>query len=381
MNKVTGCLAEKRGKWYMVVYYYDEHNERKSSWKSTGLAAKRNNKKQANVLLDERIHEFRTAYNLSVVEKLYFEELLETWMNVIKSSVRENTFETYKMQMEKHILSYFKKKHILLKDLRPKDINAYYQYELKRGMSSNTVKKYHANIHKALKYAVREELIPSNPSDCLELPKTEKYEAGFYTLSEAEELFKVVEGTKMEVPVKLAVMFGFRREEVLGLRWSAIDLKKGTLTVNSTCILVGTKAKNVKKTKNESSTRTLYLNDDMIQFFKNVRHKENEKKMRLGADYINSGYVCVDEKGQQLKPNYISQTFARILRKNNLRKIRFHDLRHTCASILINQGFQLKDIQDWLGHSNIQTTANIYGHLDDERKRMMADKMTGLIVV
>lgn len=381
MNKVTGCLTEKNGKWYMVVYYYDEHDHRKSSWKSTGLAAKRGTKKQANILLDERVHEFRTAYNLSVVENLYFEEFLQTWMNVIKSSVRENTYVTYQFQMEKHILPYFKKKHILLKDLRPKDINAYYQYELKNGMSSNTVKKYHANIHKALKYAVREELISNNPSDCLELPKAEKYEAGFYTLQEAEELFTVVEGTKMEVPVKLAVLFGFRREEVLGLRWSAIDLKAGTLKVDHTCVLVGTQLKNVNKTKNETSARTLYLNDDMIQFFRIVRRKQNEQKLKKGDAYVDSGYVCVDETGQQLKPNYISQTFSKILKRNNLRKIRFHDLRHTCASILINQGFQLKDVQEWLGHADIQTTANIYGHLDDERKKQMADNMTGLLVV
>ena len=155
------------------------------------------------------------------------------------------------------------------------------------------MKKYHANIHKALKYAVRDELIPTNPADSIDLPKVTKYRAGFYSIEEAEELFAAVKGTKMEAPIKLATIFGLRREEVLGLRWSAIDLKEQKLTIDHTCILIGAKIKNVDATKNESSHRMLYLTDDMTSFLKSLKIRQRESKLRYGEDYVDSGYVCV----------------------------------------------------------------------------------------
>ena len=381
VNKVIGSLYERNNKYQMMIHYYDASGKRKSHSKSTGLDYKRCNKKQANQMLEELLNEYRNAYNIETVSNLYFEEYLEKWMCQIKKEVRENTLYTYQLQMDNHILPYFKKKHILLKDLRHRDLQAYYRHEMDNGMSPNTIKKYHANIHRALKYAVRDELIPTNPADSIDLPKVTKYRAGFYSIEEAEELFAAVKGTKMEAPIKLATIFGLRREEVLGLKWSAVDLKEQKLTIDHTCILIGAKIKNVDATKNESSHRMLYLTDDMTSFLKSLKIRQRESKLRYGEDYVDSGYVCVDEYGQQLKPSYISQTFKVVLKKNGLRHIRFHDLRHTCASLLMSQGYQLKDVQEWLGHSNISTTADIYGHLDDERKKNIARQMNGILAV
>lgn len=379
MRSVTGSLSEFNGMWHAHISYYDNEGKRRRKSRTTGLKATKRNRKQAQVILDEMIHEYRTTYCIETVENLYFEDLLKRWLQVHQNKVRENTFETYRMQLEKHIIPYFRGKHILLKELRPKDIENYYEYELKQGKSANTVKKYHANIHKALNYAVRQELIPANPSDCLELPKAEKFKGAFYSEEEASKILALAEGTKLEAPIWLAVTLGLRRSEIVGLKWSSVNLEKGTLEIKSTCVLVGTVPKNVDMTKNEASKRTFYLNNDMILFFKRLKRKENEKKLNLGEQYVDSGYVCTDEYGRQLKPDYISQTFSKFIKKNNLKKVRFHDLRHTCASILINRGFQLKDVQEWLGHSDIQTTANIYGHLEDKRKKAMAETMTSLM--
>lgn len=382
MNKVIGNLYERNNKYQMMIHYYDAAGRRKSRSRSTGLDYKRCNKKQANQMLEELLNEYRNAYSLdAVAEKIYFEDYLEKWMERIKKEVRANTYETYRAQMDNHVLPYFRQKRILLRNLKHRDIQQYYNYELEQGMSASSVKKYHANIHKALDAAVRDELIPANPSDKAILPKKTKSKINPYTAEEAEALFKAVEGTKMEVPVKLATMFGLRREEVLGLRWSAIDFSKRTLKINHTCVLVGNAAVNVNRTKNESSNRTLYMTDDMASYLKGVKKQQRENQLRQGEQYVYTDYVCIDEYGQQLKPNYISERFRETLKKNGLRHIRFHDLRHTCASLLMNHGYETADISKMLGHSTITTTVDIYGHIDEKRMRNIAKKMNDILAV
>lgn len=382
MNKVDGCLRNKNGRYYTVIHYIDSSGKRRTKEKATGLEVKRGNKKLAQEILAERLNEYRNAYSLdAVAEKIYFEDYLEKWMGRIRKEVRANTYETYRAQMDNHVLPYFKQKHILLRKLKHRDIQQYYNYELEQGMSASSVKKYHANIHKALDEAVRDELIPANPSDKAILPQKQKSKINPYTAEEAEALFKAVEGTKMEVPVKLATMFGLRREEVLGLRWSAIDFSKRTLRINHTCVLVGNAAVNVNRTKNESSNRTLCMTDDMASYLKGVKKQQREQQLKQGEQYVYTDYVCIDEYGQQLKPNYISERFRETLKKNGLRHIRFHDLRHTCASLLMNHGYETADISKMLGHSTITTTVDIYGHIDEKRMRNIAEKMGSVLAI
>lgn len=381
MNKVIGFLRIKKGRYYTIIKYDDATGKRRTKEKATGIEVKRGNKKLAKEILAERLNEYRNAYCLETVDNIYFEEYLEQWMKQVKKEVRDSTYYTYQIQMNKHILPYFQTKHILLSDLKIRDIQRYYQHEMDEGRDVGTVKKYHANIHKALDAAVRDELIPVNPSDKVVFPKKQKKKLNPYTAEEAEALFKAVSGTKMEVPVKLATMFGLRREEVLGLRWSAIDFKKNTVKIDHTCILIGAEAVNVNRTKNESSNRTLYMTDETASYLKSIKKRQRENQLRLGEEYVYTDYVCVDEYGQQIKPSYISQTFGKILKKNGLRHIRFHDLRHTCASLLLNQGYELTDVSSMLGHSTITTTADIYGHTDEKRMRDIAEKMGSVLAI
>lgn len=381
MNKVIGFLRIKKGRYYTIIKYDDATGKRRTKEKATGIEVKRGNKKLAKEILAERLNEYRNAYCLETVDNIYFEEYLEQWMKQVKKEVRDSTYYTYQIQMNKHILPYFKTKHILLSDLKIRDIQRYYQHEMDEGRDVGTVKKYHANIHKALDAAVRDELIPVNPSDKVVFPKKQKKKLNPYTAEEAEALFKAVSGTKMEVPVKLATMFGLRREEVLGLRWSAIDFKENTVKIDHTCILIGAEAVNVNRTKNESSNRTLYMTDETASYLKSIKKRQRENQLRLGEEYVYTDYVCVDEYGQQIKPSYISQAFGKILKKNGLRHIRFHDLRHTCASLLLNQGYELTDVSSMLGHSTITTTADIYGHTDEKRMRDIAEKMGSVLAI
>lgn len=237
---------------------------------------------------------------------------------------------------------------------------------LGEGLSGNTVKHYHANIRKALQYAMRTDIIPSNPADKVELPKIQKYNPSFYTSDEVKGLLSEVVGTKLEIPVMIDCFYGFRRSEVIGLKWSVIDFEKKTITINHTITQFKGKLIIRDKTKNNSSRRTLPLEPIVESFLLELKEKQKENKELCGNSYNQEWleYICVDDCGNIIRPDYVTETFLKLLKKRNLKQIRFHDLRHSCASILLKNGANMKEIQAWIGHSTYNTTADIYAHLD-----------------
>ena len=197
-------------------------------------------------------------------------------------------------------------------------------------------------------------------------------------------LFDAVSGDPLELCVKIAAYYGLRRSEVLGLRWDAVDFEKKTLSISHKVIEMSVDGKfvpvgeDVLKTK--SSFRTLPLIpviEDLL-----LAQKERQKKNRqlFKGSYCQDyrDYICVDENGKLLRPNFVTEHFGWIIRKYGLRKIRFHDLRHTCASLLLSSGIPMKQIQIWLGHSTFSTTADIYAHLDFSAQEQSAAAMSGM---
>ena len=184
------------------------------------------------------------------------------------------------------------------------------------------------------------------------------------------ELFDAVEGDPLEICVKLAAYYGLRRSEVLGLKWDAINLEQKTIsikhkvieeTVDGKSVAVG---EDVLKTK--SSFRTLPLLPSVEKLLLAEKEKQEMYRKLFRRSYCRDylGYICLDQAGKLMRPNYVTEHFSWILEKNGLKKIRFHDLRHSCASLLLTNGISMKQIQIWLGHSTFSTTADIYSHLD-----------------
>lgn len=282
------------------------------------------------------------------------------------------------------IIPYFKPKEFTLIGLQPRDIQEFYTQQLKRVKASSVI-HYHVIIHRALKYAVRTDLIPTNPADKIDRPKMERFIGSFYDSDEMNSLFEAAAGTRLELPILLGAFYGLRRSEVIGLKWDAIDFANETITIRHTVTTCNLDGKQVlvasDTTKTKSSLRTLPL----VQVFKerllDVKAKQEHNMKLCGRSYNKEylGYICVDEMGNLLKPGYLTTSFPLLLEKNGLRKIRFHDLRHSCASLLLANGVPMKQIQEWLGHSDFSTTANIYAHLDFNSKISSAQAMiTGL---
>lgn len=374
---VAGHLSEKNGNYYAVLSYTDAFGKRRTKWVNTGLPV-RGNKKKAEAFLMEERKKFQTAE--PVTGGVLFADYIEQWLEVAKPTIAVATYASYCSMVKRVIAPYFRERRITLQGLTPKDIQDFYLEKLKT-VSASSVIHYHANIHRALKHAVKLDLIPANPADKVDRPKKDRFIGSFYDAEEVNKLFEVSKGTKLEFPILFGAFYGLRRSEALGLKWDAIDFENDSITIRHTVTSVTLDGKvqlvAADTTKTKSSLRTLPL----VPFVKErllVLKKEQENNRRLcGRSYHKqyAGYVCINEMGDLIKPHYVTEQFPKLLDANGLRRIRFHDLRHSCASLMLANGVPMKQIQDWLGHSDFSATANIYAHLDYSTKLSSADAM------
>lgn len=367
MINVTASLQIRNG-IYQAVLSYKKNEKWETKWKSTGIKAIKGNKKKAETKKEEIRQKFQEEINSDNIdnEDMLFIDYMKKWLKMISASVEPTTLNGYKGVINGRMTDYFQNKKITLQNIKPKHIQEFYQYLLDEGLSGNTVKHYHANIRKALQYAMKTDIILSNPADKVDLPKIEEYKPKFYTSDEVKILLNEVIGTKLEIPVMIDCFYGFRRSEVIGLKWSAIDFENDTITIDHTITQSNGKLIIRDKTKTKSSKRTLPLEPIVKSFLIELKEKQGKNKELCGDSYNKDylEYICVDNCGNIIRPDYVTETFLKLLKRKNLKIIRFHDLRHTCASILLKNGANMKEIQAWLGHSNYNTTANLYAHLD-----------------
>ena len=239
----------------------------------------------------------------------------------------------------------------------------------------------HAVIFQSLKYAEKIELVPKNVAVQVDRPKKNDYRPVFLDAEELEKIFKAARGTRLELPIMIAAFYGLRRSEVIDLKWSAIDFDKNTITINHTVTTANPDDKYEEvaqdSAKTKSSLRTLPLVGNFKRYFQELKESQELNRQICGNSY-NYDYkesVFVDELGERMKPGYITGQFSKFLKKHGFRHMRFHDLRHCSASLLLANGVQMKRIQEWLGHSDFSTTANIYAHLDYSSKISSAETL------
>lgn len=380
---VAGHLRDRNGIWSMVITYYDDDGTKHNITKSTHLPVKGNKKKAEEMLIDLR-KEVQQKLDFGELgrgkddkENLLFTKFLSDWLDMMRSSVEVTTYSAYNTAVRKKIIPYFDKKHpgLRLVDLTPKMIQDYYTYEInENGLSTNTVIHRHANIRKALQYAYKIGLLDSNPADKVNRPKKNVFESLPYNREELQKLFEAVKGTDLELGVILAAFYGLRREEVCGLKWSSIDFELKTITIKTVVTAANVDGKYVLVEKNTPKTKSSLRSLPLVAPFEELLLKLREQQkynMEICGDCYRQeylDYIYVNPIGDLIKPGYLTQKFPQFLEKNGLRRIRFHDLRHSCATLLYANGVALKNIQVWLGHSDISTTSNIYTHLDFDSK-------------
>lgn len=375
---MTGSLTIKNGKYYAVLNIYED-GKRKKKWINSGLPEK-GNKRKAEAFLREKIAEYERMEGL-VKTDILFADYVRHWLTHIARKVDEVTMQGYQTLADSHILPYFDQKKVPLRNLDHTMIQRYMdekhecgRLDGKGGLSPRSLRLHKNIISQTLDLAVQTKLIPANPCQFVELPQNVRYESTFYTAAQLQDLFTALQGDELLPLVKITALYGLRRSELLGLQWDSIDFERKIMTIRHTVSKV-TEVVAKDKTKNASSRRTFPLTVEAEAIFRRAKELEQQNRAAFGREYQENAYVFTWADGHPYSPDYISHRFNRLLKKHGLPHIRFHELRHSCASLLIDMGFTLKDVQEWLGHSDIKMTANIYAHLDTARKTNMADSI------
>jgi len=386
---IAGHLQIKNDYYYMVLSYLDANGKRKQPWFPTGLPIKNNKKRAEKMLLELRQTYVPPAEHKSNGElsaDMLFADYMELWLEVVRNSIEITTFSSYTQMVKGKIVPYFRKTGVKLGELQARHIQSFYLYELKT-VCPNTVIHEHANIHKALKYAVKMDLIPFNPADKVERPKKQRYIADYYRQEELERLLEASKDHPYSLLIQMTAFYGLRRSEALGLKWDAIDFERDTITIKHivTNAKIDGKCEIVcaDRAKTKSSLRSLPLVSNIREKLLALREQQKENRRVCGNCYSKKydGYVFVDAMGNIFNPRSVTANFSKLLEQNGLRHIRFHDLRHSCASLLLANDVPLKQIQEWLGHSDIGTTANIYSHLDYKSKITSANVMDNILTL
>lgn len=381
---VAGHLTLKNGRYYAVLNYIDAGGQRKTKWIALGLPEK-GNKRKAEAELARLRAEFEPPKEVGDLSSdMLFADYLLEWLEIAKGRLAVATYSSYAAMIKKPVGPYFRQRNLTLRELETRHLQMFYS-EMLRKVKPNTVIHYHAIIHSALKYAVKTDMLVQNVADKVDRPKKNSFQPVFLSAEEMQKMFEALRGTKLELPVLVAAFYGFRRGEVLGLKWDAIDFERGTISVIRTVTTITLDGKQTEieqqSAKTKSSLRTLPLIGSFREYFLQVKEAQELNKQVCGNcyNYEYDGFVFVDELGERMRANYLTSAFPKFLEDHGLRRMRFHDLRHSCASLLLANGVPLKHIQEWLGHSDFTTTANIYAHLDYKSKITSAQAMeTGL---
>ncbi len=376
---MTGSLQESRGKYYAVLNLRDEVGNPKQKWVNLNVPVAIGNKRKAEQRLIEVLYEYERDQIIVCKKDTLFCDYILVWLEETKPKIELNTYEAYKSYIDLHILPFFKPLNLTLQSLNYQHIQRYYTLKSKT-LSATSLKKHHVVINQTLKKALKHDLLANNPAEKVTLPKAEKYTGRFLSVEQGNALLAAAHNTPMETAVILAMMYGLRRSEIAGLKWNAIDFESNTLAIKHTV----TKFKTVvakDRTKNQSSTRVLPLNAQLRAYLLRLRGRQSEEKLLLGQGYQNTEYICRWPDGRTMSCDYLSRAFHRLLKRNDLPQIRLHDLRHSCASFMLKMGCSMKEISDWLGHSDIKTAMNVYAHLDIETKMKAANRLSSILSV
>ena len=388
---MNGCLQIKNGKYYAVLYRY-ENNKRKPQWIYTGYATKGNKKRAEQFLRNKLVEAEAEEAALEEVRQkeelkgqpwepdkdALFTDYIQIWLERAKNRVDEVTYHGYCQITEKHIVPYFSELGIKVVDVDKNVIQHFINEKHKNGrldgkggLSYKTTKHFKTTISGILKEAIKDRVISYNPCEFVDLPKKTSREITYYNENQLNDLFEKTRDHYLYPVIKTTLLYGLRRSEVLALQWDSVDFEKNTITIKYSVAGV-TSFVYKNSTKSDSSYRTNPLLDEVKEFILEAKKTEKTYRELLGNCYIENDFIFKWPDGKPYNPNCVSRTFSILLKNENLPYIRFHDLRHSCASYFVANGWTMKDIQEWLGHADISTTAHIYAHLDMQRKTEMA---------
>lgn len=397
-KRITGSIHEKNGKYHMVFNFIDTEGKRKQKWESTGLTI-RGNKKIAQRMLEDKLKQLnestdKTADFYQRKKTLLFCDFIIEWLNIQKQRVEENTMCSNSITVNIHLYPYFKDKNILLADVTARTINEYYDakrkgYGGRKKLSETSLQRHHATISSILTMAVEEGFLTRKAISGIVKPKSDTKKIRVYNEAQIQDLIDILvsSNSKILLPVMLACYFSLRREEISGLKEENIDFFNHRMYIEgsvSSGYLYNEETDSYKTTqfhknklKSEHSRRTFVLFPEIEEYLKEAIETKRMYMKLFGNAYNMEykDYIFVHENGNLITPDYITHTFGKVIKRYNLPHLTFHGLRHSSASLLLSKGFNMKEVQEWLGHGSYDLTARTYAHVYPEAKIEMSNTM------
>ena len=380
---MTGCVALRKDVYYVRLTYYDHKHARKDKWISTGLSG-RGAKQKAMAMIDTMIEKY--SYLEKSEHPAKMADYLLMWKELQANEVAETTYDGYHTYIDRHLVPYFKDLDLNIQDITAGHIFDYVNYlsrdggrkDNKIGGQSNTsIRKIISILRKVFDYAVLYGDIKINPAQQVPLPKkiNKKNERQvFLTAEDAQKMLDAFRDEEIGPIVFVTLYYGLRKSEALGLRWQAVDFNANTITINHT-VVGGSHIVAKDSTKSYCSKRTYQLLPDVKDLLLKLKDQQEGYKLRLGPGYHDNDYIFKNPNGMPYRPDSLTRSFKRALERHGLPQMRYHDLRHSTASILVDKGWDINDIKEWLGHADISTTANIYAHISHRKKVSLAQDL------
>lgn len=376
---MRGTILKRGKKWSIVVDIgKDIKGKRKQKWFS-GFRTK----KEAESELTKILHQLENNIFINP-DKMTLAEYLRQWSaDYVAINLAPTTRQGYKVNIEGHIIPHLG--HIPLQKLQPMHIQGFYKEKIengrldgKGGLSAKTVMYIHRVLREALSHAVKQQIIPRNVADFVEVPKLKKYRATVLNEDGVQLLLETFKNTNYYIAVLLGVGVGLRRGEALGLQWKDIDFENKTIQINRS-LLPTEKGLIFHDPKTEGSNRIIVVSNTIINMLLVAKEQQEKSKKILGEAYNDIDLVTCWDDGSPINPTTFSQSFGRTLKRNQLPHIRFHDLRHTNATMMLKQKVSAKVASERLGHSTIGITLDLYSHVLKEMQEEAANKLEELI--
>jgi integrase len=314
--------------------------------------------------VEKKLNEARANADQGLVydaAKLTTGEYLTAWLaDSVKDTVRQRTYERYESLVRVHIVPTLGR--VKLKNLTPAHVRGFYREKLDSGLAPRSVLHIHRTLSKALKQAVDDGLMPRNAAASVRPPQPRKEEIQPLSREQVHTFLKAVSGDRLEALYVVAITAGLRRGELLGLKWEDLDLDAGMLQVRRT--LSETSSGHIFEAPKSGKGRGVRLTQRATAALRNHRKLQLEEKLQLGSLWEENGLIFASETGTPIQGRNMMRHFKiRLDRAGLPSTFRFHDLRHTCATLLLRQGVHVKFVQELLGHSDVALTLNVYSHI------------------
>jgi integrase len=304
-------------------------------------------------------------------------EYLKNWLAIIKTSVRATTWSHYEQLCRTYIFPHIGKSK--LKDLRPDTIQFFYSRLLKEDVGEYTINKTHILLHSALEQAVKTGLVNRNAADAAIPPRPHPREIQFLDESQVSQMLLAARGSRMEAILHLAVATGMRQMEILGLKWTDLDWVKQILRIERQLERSDSETVRFTPPKTKLGRRTISLGDQTIEVLQRWNDKQNEERKAVGESWKEHGLMFTSKVGTPIHYRNLLRDFKLLLQKAGLPEIRFHDLRHTAASLMLNHDIPVIVVSRRLGHAKASITLDVYGHLIPSMQTEVAQKIDDLI--